>query len=232
MNANLTPFDKLKANIQLYVAPIKDIVVNSKESQDSAMAAAKQLKVWTKQIDELRKELKAPYKEAGERIDAHAKSLEALLTEPRKSINEKLLAWNRELEKVRQAEAEALRIKERERQAAADKAAKEAMDLAAFEKEIGNDAEAEAAELVVQAEYERKEAQASEDLKAELKRVEDIKVKGVTLRWDFTIYDLSKVPVKFLVANETLIRKTIVDSKGEIEIPGVEAFQKESMTIR
>lgn len=229
---NLTKFDQLKADIQVYIAPIKSIVVNSKESQESAMEVAKNIKARLKKIEDLRKELKAPYKKAGDDIDAYAKAISEILTEPSNHLNQQFLSWNRELEKIRQAEAEALRIKERERQEAADKAAKEAMDLAAFEKEIGNDEAAETAELVIQAEYERKEAEAIETVKAEQQRIADIRVKGVTLRWDFTIYDVSKIPLKFMIPNETLIRKAIVDSKGDIEIPGIEAFQKESMTIR
>lgn len=213
MNINLTKFDQLKADIQLYVAPIKDIVISSKESQDSAMSTAKELKVRLKKIEDLRKELKAPFKKAADEIDAYAKSIESLLAEPSANLNQKLLVWNRELERVRQLEVERIRKEELERQAAADKAA-------------------ESVALVVQAEYERNEAQAISDVKAELKKVEDIRVKGVTLRWDFTIFDKSQIPTEYMVPNEVLIRKAITDSKGAVNIPGVEAFQKESLTIR
>lgn len=232
MNTSLTKFDQLKADIQVYIAPIKQIVVSSLESQASAMETAKQIKDRLKRIEALRVELKAPYKKAGDEIDAYAKALTSLLNEPDAHLKTQLLNWNRELEKVRQAEADAVRKKERERQEAADKAAKEAMDLAAFEREIGNDEEAAKAELVVQAEYERTEAAAIATVKDELRKVDNIKVKGVTLRWDFTVYDLSKVPLEYLVLNEVSVRKAIVESKGAIEIPGVEAFQKESLTIR
>lgn len=232
MNTNLAKFDQLKADIQLYVAPIKDIVISDQKTQESAMATAKELKTRLKRIDELRKELKAPFKKAGEEIDAYAKTLEALLDEPSNQLNQKLLAWNRELERVRQVEFARIKKEESERQAAADKAAKEAMDLAAFEKEIGNDEAAETAELVAQAEYERNEIQAINDVKSELKKVEDIRVKGVTLRWDFTIYDKSLIPIEYMIPNEVLIRKAIVGSNGAVNIPGVESFQKESLTIR
>jgi len=229
---NLVKFDQLKANIQLYVAPIKSVVVDSKESQDSAMESAKQIKDWAKKIEALRVELKAPFKKAADEIDAHAKAITALLADPTAHLNTQLLAWNRKLEEIRQAEIARIKKEESERQAAADKAAKEAMDLAAFEREIGNDEVAETAELVVQAEYERTEAKAITDVKSELKKVEEIRVKGVTLRWDFEIADVSKIPAKYMVPDLVLIRKTIVDSKGAIQIPGVESFQKESMTIR
>lgn len=230
--SNLAKFDKLKADIQLYAEPIKALVVNSKETHESAMDVARQIKAKLKKVEELRKELKAPHKRAGEEIDAYAKAISEILNEPSNHLNNQFLSYNRELEKVRQAEAERLRKLEAERQAAVDKAAKEAMDLVAFEKEIGNDEAAESAELVVIAEYERNEAKAREDLKEEQKRIADIRVKGVTLRWDFNIYDVSLLPKEFMVPNEAMIRKAIQDSKGEIEIPGVEAFQKETMTIR
>ena len=229
---NLAQFDKLKADIQLYIAPVKDIVVIDKDSQDSAMEVAKNIKLRLKKIEDLRKELKAPYKKAGDDIDAYAKSISEILTAPSKHLETQFLAYNRKLEEVRLAEAARIRKEEQERQAAADKAAKEAMDLAAFEREIGNDEAAETAELTIAAEYERTEAAAIETVKAEQQRIADIRVKGVTLRWDFTIHDVSQIPIKYMVPNEVLIRKAIVDSKGEIQIPGVEAFQKESMTIR
>jgi DNA repair exonuclease SbcCD ATPase subunit len=196
------------------------------------MEIAKQIKARLKKIEDLRKELKAPYKKAGDDIDAYAKAISEILTEPSNHLNAQFLNWNRELEKIRQAEAERIRKEEAARQAAADKAAKEAMDLVAFEKEIGNDEAAQAQELTVIAEYERTEAKAIDDVRAELKKVEDIRVKGVTLRWDFTIFDKSLIPLEYMVPNETLIRKAIVDSKGAVNIPGVESFQKESMTIR
>jgi len=232
MNTNLTKFDQLKADIQVYVAPIKDIVIKDKSSQELALTAAKEIKQRIKKIDDLRKELKAPFKLAAEEIDSYAKSLEALLAGPSEQINTKLLAWNRELEKVRQAEADRIRKEEALRQAEADKKAKEAMELAAFEKEIGNDEAAQVAELAAIAEYERNEAKAINDVKADLKKVEDIKVKGVTLRWDFNIIDTSKIPLRFMVPDLVAIRKAIVESKGELHIPGVESFQKESLTIR
>lgn len=232
MNTNLTKFDQLKADIQLYVAPVKDIVINSKETQESAMEVAKQLKARLKKIEDLRAELKEPYLRAGKEIDAYAKSISEILKAPSDHLNSQLLNWNRELEKIRLAEVARIKAEEKARQEAADKAAKEAMDLAAFEKEIGNGEAAQTIELVVQAEYERTEAKAFTDLKVEIKKAEDIRVKGVTLRWDFNIFDKSKIPLEYMVPNEAMIRKAIIDSKGAIDIPGVEAFQKESMTIR
>ena len=232
MEINLAKFDQLKADIQLYVAPIKDIVITDKESQEAALVSAKDLKARLKKIDDLRKELKAPFKKAGEEIDSYARKLEEMLAGPSNELNQKLLVWNRELERVRQAEVARIKKEEAERQAAADKAAKEAMDLAAFEKEIGNDEAAETAELVAQAEYERNEEKAVATVKVELKKVEDIRVKGVTMRWDFNIVDVSKIPLQYMVPNEVLIRKTIVGSSGAVQIPGVESYQKESMTIR
>lgn len=228
---NLTKFDQLQANIQLYVAPIKDVVVNSKETQVTAMEAAKELKSRLKQIEELRKELKAPFKKAADEIDARAKVLEALLKEPSDLLNTKLLAWNRELEKIRQSEVARIQKEERERQEVADKAAREAMELADFESEIGNDEAAETTSTEAIAKYESNEANAKIEVNAELKKVDEMKVKGVTYRWGFELEDITKVPLEYLVLNEVLVRKLIVASSGAMKIPGIKNIKTESLTI-
>lgn len=230
MSLNLTQFDQLKADIQVYIKPIKDIVITDKESGELALSTAKDIKARLKKIEDLRKELKAPYKKAADEIDAYAKTLEALLKEPSDQINQKILNWNRELEKIRLAEVERIKKEERERQEAADKAAKEAFDLAQFEKEIGE--APENADLVVIAEYERVEAQAIKDVRSEIKKTEALTVKGVRLTWDFNIIDAQQIPRQFLVPDLVAIRKAIVDSKGEFQIAGIESFQKESMSFR
>lgn len=232
MSAQLTKFDQLKADIQIYIAPIKDIVVNSQESQVLAMTAARELAFRVKRVEDLRKELKEPYLQAGKEIDAYAKSIDALLTNPINEVKIKLLAWNRELEAIRQKEADRIRAEEQARQAEADKKAREAMELAAYEKEIAGEAAGEVAALTVIAEYERIEAAAKANLSAELSRVADIRVKGVTLRWDFNIVDVAQIPLKYMLPNEVMIRKAIVESKGLMQIPGIEAYQTESMSIR
>lgn len=229
---NLTKFDQLKADIQIYVAPLRNIIVNSKESQDVAMTTARELAFRAKRIEDLRKELKAPYVEAGKEIDAYAKSIDALLTNPINEVKIKLLFWNKELENVRQIEVARIKKEEQLRQAAADKKAKEDMEAAAFEKEISGEAAGEVAELTVIAKYERTEASAAENMRAALSATADIRVKGVTLRWDFNIVNVADIPLKYMMPNLVLIRKDIVDSKGALNIPGVEAFQTESMSIR
>jgi len=229
---SLTKFDQLKADIQVYIAPIKNLVVNSIDSQKTAMDVARELKYRATAIEDLRKALKAPYFEAGKQIDEYAKSLNMLLAAPTAEVSRKLLDWNRELEAVRQKEADRIKKEEMLRQAEADKKAKEAMELVAFEKEISGDEAGATAELIVIAEYERNEAKAKEDLSAALADVKNIRVKGVTLRWSFSIVNADAIPRKFMIPNEVLIRKAIVESDGALHIPGVEAFQTESLTIK
>ena len=53
-------------------------------------------------------------------------------------------------------------------------------------------------------------------------------VKGVTTRmeWDFKIVDIAKIPREYLMVNEIAIRNLGKNTKGRINIPGVEFFEK------
>jgi hypothetical protein len=232
MNTNLTKFDQLKADIQTYAAPIKEIVVNSKESHDSAMEVAKQIKNRLKRVEDLRTELKAPHLEAGKEIDKYANDIKNLLTEPSNHLNQQFLSYNRHLEQVRQEELKKLREKEEAERQAAAKQAEEAKANAEFEKSLGLNDQATKTELVANNQLERAAAQITKQTKAEAKKIEDMKVKGVRKTWDFEVLDASKVPAEFLMVDEVKLRKAVLAADGKIEVPGVRVFQKESMTIR
>jgi hypothetical protein len=53
-------------------------------------------------------------------------------------------------------------------------------------------------------------------------------VKGVATRfeWDFRIVDFNKIPREYLMVNEAAIRSVVKATKGKIDIPGVEAYEK------
>lgn len=57
MDNQLAQFDQLKADITIYVAPAKEIVVSDKDTQSKAMASAKEVVSWKKKVEEKRKEL-------------------------------------------------------------------------------------------------------------------------------------------------------------------------------
>lgn len=232
MNSNLVQFDQLKADIQIYIQPVKDIVVDSKVTQEQAMLVAKELKERLKAIEALRVQLVKPHNDFVAEINGYAKELKAMIDKPADHLNQQFLGYNRKLEEARQAEIARIRKEEAERQAAAQKLIDEAKANADFERELGLNDQAAKTELVAAVQVERATEQIAKEAKTEIKKAEDNRVKGVTLRWDCEIVDLSKVPIQFLLANEVAIRKAIVESKGTIQIPGVKNIQKESMSIR
>ena len=61
-----------------------------------------------------------------------------------------------------------------------------------------------------------------------LATAEPPRVKGISARleWDFRIVDASKLPRKYLVADERAIRQVVKALGKECEIPGVAVFQK------
>ncbi len=54
---------------------------------------------------------------------------------------------------------------------------------------------------------------------------------GIQVRksWDFEITDAAAIPREYLIVNETAIRKVVGALKGETKIPGIRAFEKETV---
>ena len=56
------------------------------------------------------------------------------------------------------------------------------------------------------------------------------KVKGMTKRWTFSVFNQAEIPAEYLMIDEVKIRKAIAE--GVRAIPGVTIFQQDGLTIR
>jgi hypothetical protein len=103
-NNQLAQFDKLKADITMLVAPAKEIVVSSKETQTSAMTSVKEVVSWKKKVEEKRQELVAPLLEMQRDINAYAKKITEPLIAVESHLKTELIVWDKKLEAERQVE--------------------------------------------------------------------------------------------------------------------------------
>lgn len=227
---DLREFDHLKAEVSVFVGPTMTLAVKDPAQCGVAISTVKEVKEYTKKIEERRKALVKPYNEIVDRINAYAKEIRAPLEAAETHIKSELLSWERVLEKQRQEEAakaaaEQKRLAdEASAKAAADREAAEAVAM------FSQPAVAELQKAVVEAESAR---EAQELQKAYASKVADIsanKVSGVRKTWTFRVTDLEKVPVEYLSVNEKAIRDSIRD--GRREIPGIEIFQETSIAVR
>jgi hypothetical protein len=226
---NLVVFDKLKADIQLFVEPVKEIKVVDQESSKTALETAKQVKVFIKRVEDARTSMVKPMNDRVKQINDYAKQISEPLLAAEKHIKSLLVKWEMELEKQRQAELR--RLEEERKKAEAEAQAKmreqqeEAETLAMF----GDSKEAKRAEIVAQTMGEREIAQIQKQTSASIKQVEQMKVAGTKRRWVFEIEDESLVPAGFKMVDEKKIRQAVAD--GVREIPGVRIFQETSVAI-
>lgn len=230
MENQLAQFDQLKADITIYVAPAKSIVVSDKETQSLAMTSAKDVISWKKKVEEKRKELIAPLLERQREINEYAKQLTEPLLGAETHLKRQLIEWDKKLEAERQAELKRIQIereqKEREAREAAAKAKEEAEAMALF----GPTSEATRASLVAEAEAERINTHIAKEARKEEKAVMDNKVSGIRSVWKFEITDESLIPDDFWIVDEAAIGRAV--RSGIREIKGVRIFEEKTMGVR
>jgi len=105
MNNELVKFDKLVADVKIFLAPIKEIKVTDLNTAKSALDTVKQVKTYTKMVEDKRVELVTPHNDIVKEINAYAKQLLAPLADAERSIKDGIAKFEFEQEKIRQAEA-------------------------------------------------------------------------------------------------------------------------------
>lgn len=176
-------------------------VVKDKESQEAAVAAVRPLKALARQVEDLRKEIKAPILEISKKIDDTAKGF-------RKSIDEQIVRVEDLLSQYQAAEQhkidEAIRLQriEQERIAAEERKKQEA------EQKAIRDAEARAAQA--KNDEERKAAE------AEKARLEEEKFQR-ELQQDFEEKPVAFIPQPVAKVEGTSVRRSFVFDVVDIE---------------
>lgn len=229
MEQSLVVFDKLKADISVFVEPCTQMAVADKPSCDSALEAAKQVKSFIKKVEETRVAMVSPYNERVKQINAYAKQITEPLMSAEKHLKTQLVAYERLLEQERErARKAAEELRKKAEQEAREKLIKdqeEAETLAMF----SDSKEAKKAEIVATATAERAMVDIDKQHRDQEKAIAQTKVTGTRRRWVFEIENADSVPRGFLMVDEKKIRAAIAD--GVREIPGVRIFEETSVAI-
>lgn len=232
MSQSMQTFDKVKAEVKIYVGKIKAITIESSDQQIEVTAIVRDLNTKVKQVEELRKREVAPHNDHVKSINAYAKELTETLSMALNQQKQSLLAYNQVLEKKRLEEERRIREEEEKKRLEAQRIIDEARVNSEFEASLGETEQAEETVLVGELQAETAVKRIEKDTKRELKAASQLKVSGVTNRWAFEITDPTQIPREFLVPDLVKIRKAVVDSKGEVSIAGVRNYQEQSLSVR
>ena len=226
-----------KVAIDPYVEVAQSMEITTSADAEEATEYLGDLARLAKDVEERRKELKAPFIKWGKEIDEHAKKLSVPIAEARALVEPKLLAYRKAAQERIDAEnaraAEELRIQQ---ELADEKARKEAEAAAAklAEAQATGDAEQvqEAAhELAVAAEVQTIDPEPYAPIEQENTiRASNGASANVRKTWKATVVDPFEVPREYLAINEKAINAAV--KAGVREIPGVVIEQVEGLAIR
>ena len=220
----------------------KTFAVTTIPEYEQAGEELKKLSGRGKQLETMRKNLKAPALEQCKRIDEFFKGPQTFIDDAKKAIKRALGAYDAEQRRIREeAERKAAEDARKARERLEREAAKAEEAKARKLEEEGRAAEAEAKR---KAAAEREEARLRE---AEAKRnaaeqvpvapvvhTEQPQVKGVSTRqtWKFEITDPDQLPREYLVANDKAIGGVVRALKDKTNIPGVRVYCEDSIAAR
>lgn len=104
MSNDLAQFDSLKADVSIFVAPIKSLKVSDFKSSAEAIEAGKQVKALAKQVEDKRKALVGPLNEQVKLVNSYAKDILSPLEAAETHIKIELNRFAEEQEKIKQEE--------------------------------------------------------------------------------------------------------------------------------
>lgn len=227
---DLQQFDKLKADIQLYVKPVLSLTVTSNDGMNEALDAARELKSFEKKVEQRRKELVGPLNDRVKFINEYAKGIAAPLDEATNHLKAELKKWELRLAELRKQEERKAEEERRRREAEAAEKARLAQEEAEAVAAFGSAEDGERARLLAAAEAEAEQAQIIALDKQAKKEVDSLRVSGAKKVWTFTVTDRLQVPREYLAVDEKKIREAV--RAGIREIPGVEIFQDTQIAVR
>jgi hypothetical protein len=188
--------------------------ITTPEIYSGAGGELKAVKSKIKELDELRKSLTKPLDESKKRImEFFSKPLE-ILQRAESCISSAMLNWQREQERIRQAEINRLNELQRKETERLAKLAEKAI-------ERGDTAKAE--------EFQGRAAVVQAVVPQVAIKVE--KIAGIQNRtnWKYRIVDVNKIPREYMIPNEVLIGQMARTTKGALKIDGIEIYSEESI---
>lgn len=251
---DLKVFDSLAADITLFVAPIKALVVRDADSCQAAIEVSKSIKNYLARVDTKRKELTGPLRAQEKAINDYCRTLTDPLSSMDTHVGAQLNAYA--AEQARLVREEAARI-ERERIAAEqlarverERAEREMVERQVAEAEAlaesvnkwgaeNGDVEKVNAEIDARQQREWAEQKAEHDREAALRANEfrqkeyDAKQIGVSntrAKLKVRVLDVSIIPKEFLIitVNEKALEAV---GKTGVKVPGVEFYEDFTVAI-
>ena len=233
----------------------KTFAVTTIPEYEQAGEELKKLSGRGKQLEQMRKNLKAPALEQCKRIDEFFKGPQTFIDDAKKAIKKALGAFDAEQKRKREeAERKAAEDARKERERLEREAAK--AEETARKKRAAEEAKARKLEeegRAAEAEAKRKAAAEREEARlreAEAKRdaaeqvpvapviqpeqPEQPEVKGISTRqvWKFEITDITQLPPEYLKADEKAIGGVVRALKDKTNIPGVRVYCEDSIAAR
>lgn len=223
-------FQDLQAQSAKISEPAFKVTVVDGGSKEEAMILAKQIKTFTKQIEERRKTLTAPLVAQKKEIDDFAKKISTELLNAEAHLKSELIKWEQKLEAERRAAFLELEREKRER----ERLLEEQKQNALLEKtglELFGATPQQAA--IVEEKLENLSAEHQENQifdKLAAKNIEENRVSGTRKHWTFNVTNEKLVPREYLMIDPRLIRAAV--QAGVRQIPGVEIYEETRIAIK
>lgn len=205
-----------------------EIEVDSAETFEHAANLLKTIKAFADRVEERRKALKTPVFEGGKKIDAIFATVAAPLSEARKTVEGKVLAYQRKLdEERRRQEAEMRRRAEEERKRAQAEAVREA-------KRAGADAEEIAA---VKGDFAHPvavavAAPALPKTGVSERKTFEAEVSNLRAFVQACLDGKDGASLSMLKPDMAALNALARAAKGDVRIPGVRAVERRSLNVR
>jgi hypothetical protein len=218
---------QIRATAQELVAKSRTAVILTYQDLSEATDLVKALKLRWKEAEDIRTSITGPINKGLDEINARFKTIKTPLEEAESMLKQKMLGFTqREEERARKeaAEKEAIRLEQ------------EKKDRAAFEARQKEEAE-QAADPMLDRAPVPESAPAVFVPSAPIQPIVRKTTYGQSgaaftskKAWDFSVVDLSKVPLEYMVLNETKVRAVV--KAGIREIPGLTIFEKAVASVR
>lgn len=201
---------KLEQEAEVQLVEVQKLIIGTSDQYVFANDKLKLVKSRAKELNDLRLSLTRPLDESKERIMNLFRPAVDKFKTAEKMIKDAMLEYDREMEKKRAEEEEALRKAAEEERERLEKEAKK----------IAKNGDLDAALAL------RQQAGEIEDPTVEK---DTPKVSGLAKRkiWKYRITNMDKLPREYMIPNHEMLSEFARETKGEADIPGVEVYYEE-----
>jgi hypothetical protein len=204
----------LVAQIEREYSRVTPIIISNELQAKEMDDILSQIKMHYKEVEDKRKELKAPIIASGKALDAFFDKPKQTLENAQRIISNAILDYRRRIaEEARKQQEELNRKAEEERQRLEERASKA--------EEKGKDDKAESLRM-------KADAVVAPVINAEVKLENSCIVKT----WKYEIIDVDKLPREYMIPDDSKIGKMVRASGGTLKIEGVRIYAEESLRAK